>query len=306
MSELQCEKCNEKFDSKSLFERHLKRKTPCVKNYTKMNNKYQCNFCLEIFSRPDIVTNHIDICIEKLKADHKKEIGEYREALDKRDDIIELKDKKIKSLEHQLADAHNMLVKLDKRKVKKTINQNTTNNNTTNNNTTNNNTTNQTNSNNTIANSNIITNNFIVSFGEETTDKLTQRDKKEILDNCLFSIVKCVEKVHFNDAIPNQQNAYLTNLKADYGFKHVNGKFIATDIDDLIDTIIENRKEDVRAILTKGDIKISNLTLTKLKELLNKLDKGEGNIEYIRKDIKLLLYNNRDKVIANCDKMLSA
>ena len=79
----------------------------------------------------------------------------------------------------------------------------------------------------------------------------------------------------------------------------MNGKFIATDIDDLIDTIIENRKEDVRTILTKGDIKISSLTMNKLKELLGKLDKGEGDTEYIRKEIKLLLYNNRDKVMAN-------
>jgi hypothetical protein len=301
MDTFQCEKCKVIFKTKFILESHLKRKTPCIVFYIKKDdNTYDCKFCFKNFARSTNVNLHIDTCIEKIKFDCNQKIAEYQEALDKRDDIIELKDKKIKSLEHQLEDVHNMLVKLDKRKVKKTINQNTTNN------TTNNNTTNNQNSNNTIANSSIVTNNFIVSFGEETIDKLSQRDKKEILDNCLFSIVKCVEKIHFNDDIPNQQNAYLTNLKADYGFKNVNGKFIATDIDDLIDTIIENRKEDVRAILNKGDIKISNLTLTKLKELLNKLDKGEGNIEYIRKDIKLLLYNNREKVIANCDKMLSA
>jgi hypothetical protein len=61
--------------------------------------------------------------------------------------------------------------------------------------------------------------------------------------------VKCVEKVHFNDAIPEQQNSYITGLKSEYGYKFIDGKFIATDIDDLIDTIIENRKEDVREIL---------------------------------------------------------
>jgi hypothetical protein len=116
MNTFSCEKCNEKFDNISLLERHENRKTPCVKNYTKINNnKYQCNFCPETFSRPDIVSNHIEKCIEKIKFDHKKEIDEYKEAIDIKVAIIEMKGKKIKMLENELNDFQNILGKMNKR-----------------------------------------------------------------------------------------------------------------------------------------------------------------------------------------------
>jgi hypothetical protein len=56
--------------------------------------------------------------------------------------------------------------------------------------------------------------------------------------------------------------------------------------------IVENRK----------DMRISKLTIDKIEDLLEKLDSNEGDIEYIRKEIRLLLFNNKDKVINN--KML--
>jgi hypothetical protein len=285
MNDYKCSKCNENFINKSLHDRHIKRKTSCIVHYIKNDDKtYNCKYCLKKFARSSNVKLHIDTCIEKIKFDKDNEIKEYKQALDDRDIKLEEKDKKIELLKKELDDAHIMLVKLDKRK-KKSINHSI----------------NNTNSNNTNTNSNNnITNNFIVNFGEETISKLTQKDKKEILDNCLYSIIKCAEKVHFNDNIPEQQNSYLTNMKADYGYKFIDGKFIATDLDELIDTIIENRKEDVRNILeNRNHMKLSKITIDKINELLDKLDNNEGDIEYIRKEIKLLLYNNREKIINN-------
>jgi hypothetical protein len=116
---------------------------------------------------------------------------------------------------------------------------------------------------------------------------------------CMLSISKCAEKVHFNDNIPNQQNTYLTSLKAQHGFKYVDGDFIATDLDELVEEILEKRKEDVREILeNRKDIRISKFTIDKIYDLLNQLDNGnEEKIQRIKTEIKYVLYNNRNKVI---------
>jgi hypothetical protein len=158
-----------------------------------------------------------------------------------------------------------------------------------------------TNSNNVMENSNNTINNntIIVNFGNESIAKLSAKDKKEILMECMLSISKCAEKVHFNDNIPNQQNTYLTSLKAQHGFKYVDGDFVATDLDGLVDEILEKRKEDVREILeNRKDIRISKFTIDKIYDLLNQLDNGnEEKIQRIKTEIKYVLYNNRNKVI---------
>ena len=56
-----------------------------------------------------------------------------------------------------------------------------------------------------MENSNNTTNNtIIVNFGKESITKLTTKYNNEILIDCLLSISKFVEKVHFNYNIPNQ------------------------------------------------------------------------------------------------------
>jgi hypothetical protein len=233
------------------------------------------------------------------------EISELKNLNEDYKNVINQKIVEIQKLKLELKKTQDINYKLSSKKsnaTKKNQIDNSTNNNS--NNTINNTTNNSNNITNSNNNSNNTTNLIsIVNFGNESIAKLTAKDKKEILENCLFSIVKCVEKVHFNDAIPEQQNSYITGLKSEFGYKFIDGKFIATDIDDLIDTIIENRKEDVREILeNRKDMRISKLTIDKIEDLLDKLDSNEGDLEYIRKEIRLLLFNNKDKVINN--KML--
>jgi len=252
MSGLVCNDCGATFTRKTNLIYHMNKKFSCKTEYKKIEDKYECNYCFIIVARLDTIKNHLECCIEKVKKIKDKEIEELN--LNHTTEISELKNlnedyknvindhkREIQKLKLELKKSQDLIHKLSSKKLKKkTITNSSTIDNSTNNTT--NNTNNITNSNN---NSNNTTNLIsIVNFGDESIAKLTAKDKKEILENCLFSIVKCVEKVHFNDAIPEQQNSYITGLKSEYAYKFIDGKFIATDIDDLIDTIIENRKED--------------------------------------------------------------
>jgi len=310
MVEYVCEICSQIFNIKSVYDKHIKRKTSCIIHYIKKDdNTYDCKYCFKNFSRSSTVNSHIETCYEKLKVDNEKEIEKLKELLDEKDEKnrlltiknqkleIELnmiKNKKKKSLPVQIQPIQLQPVQTI---IPQSISNNTNNTSTNNSNNTTNTTTN---SNNTIENSNnSINNTIIVNFGKETIDGLTLKDRKEIIMECMLSIPKCVEKVHFNDALPNQKNTYLTSLKADHGFKYIDGDFVATDLDDLIDDILEKRKEDVREILeNKKELKISAFTIEKIFELLDDLDSGnKEKIDVVKKDIKYVLYNNRHKVI---------
>ena len=304
MSDYICSKCNEEFPNKSLFDRHINRKTSCVINYLKISDdKYACKFCNKDFTRSNYVKVHIETCVEKIKIDKEKEINKLNELLEEKDEKINLLTAKVQRLEIEL----NSFKKKKKTLVPiqqpiQPVQPTTNSNNTTNShNTTNTNTNTTTNSNNVMENSNNTTNNntIIVNFGNESIAKLSAKDRKEILMECMLSISKCAEKVHFNDNIPNQQNTYLTSLKAQHGFKYVDGDFVATDLDELVEEILEKRKEDVREILeNRKDMKISKFTIDKIYDLLDQLDNGnEEKIQRIKTEIKYVLYNNRNKVI---------
>jgi hypothetical protein len=294
-----CDICETVFDIKYLYERHKKRKTTCLQHYIKISDdKYQCKFCFKEYTRSNAVNLHIETCYEKLKIDKDNEIYKLKELLEEKEEKINILTIKNQKLEIEF----NSFKKKKKISTHQHIIQTPTlvqpithTNNTTNTTTT------TTNSNNIMENSNNTTNNntIIVNFGNESITKLSVKDKKEILMECMLSISKCAEKVHFNDNIPNQQNTYLTSLKAQHGFKYVDGDFIATDLDELVEEILEKRKEDVREILeNRKDIRISKFTIDKIYDLLNQLDNGnEEKIQRIKTEIKYVLYNNRNKVI---------
>jgi hypothetical protein len=156
-----------------------------------------------------------------------------------------------------------------------------------------------------IDNSNqTINNTFIVSFGHEDIDKLSKGDKKAIIGSCLYSIVRCVEKVHFNTNIPEQNNILFSNFKSNHGFKYTNGQFEAIDIDELIDEILFNRAENVRELLEKGGYgDVPDKVIEKIYNLLSDIDNGnQEKISFIKKEIKFMLYNNRHIVLDKKNK----
>jgi len=304
MDRYKCDKCNKSFSKKSTYDNHMNRITDCIIEYNKVDGKYECKYCETIYSKIDLIKKHIEICNEKTKSEKDKELEEtknnYEKLLLEKDkeisainDLIKQKNIIITEKNLILEDKDKIITELKKnnkivkntKKSTNTINSNNTNNIT------------NTNSNN-VTKQNIT----IVNFGKENIDKLSRKDVHEILTECMFSIPKCIEKVHFNDAIPEQKNTYISNLKADYGFKYQNGNFVATDVNELVDELLAMRKDDViemlESIKENNDIKLSKSKIDRLEYLLEQLDnEDEKYTENIKKEIVYTLYNNRNKVM---------
>ena len=167
------------------------------------------------------------------------------------------------------------------------------------------------NSNNT---NNIINNNIqLISYGkEEIPDALTIKDKKQIMNAGNLCLEKLIEIT--NCGVYNQfKNIIITNLKDNYVYKYDEnlGFFTIANKTDTLNDLINNRVMDIEEIyneLSEAN-KINIEIKTKIKNFLEKIQNEENkftdyneNITYDNyKDykinkIKILLYNNNDKI----------
>jgi hypothetical protein len=211
---------------------------------------YICKKCNKHFNRKQCYDVHINRkfpCIydevndikTDIKTDNNKiiELEQKNKELEEQNIILQNENKKINEL------YKNLLEKF----VEKNINNISKNNC---NNTTN--TTNNTTNNNTI--------NFnLVPFGMENLDDLTLEEKTNILNSGFLSSVVCTKKINCNPRLPQYHNISFTNLRSNDAKIYDKDKTWRTiDKEDLFETVILRRLDDVNNILDNDDIQISS------------------------------------------------
>jgi hypothetical protein len=168
------------------------------------------------------------------------------------------------------------------------------------------------NSNNITNSNNIINNNYpILSLGnEDLVNVLTMDQKKQIMNSRLGSLEKIVEITHCGEL--NQfKNIIITNLKDNYAYRYDDkvGYFVTVPKTDLLEDVIMNRVMDIETIY--DELQSANKINEKTKKLIQDfLDKMANNDEpffdnetkyenfksYKTNNIKILLYNNQDRI----------
>jgi hypothetical protein len=241
-----CNKCNKNFTRKQSYEIHINRKKTCItenninkiinledktKNLEKDNNKLEdSNRQLEIDNKKLEEDN-----IQLKDKNRRLEVG--NKILE--EDNIQLKDR-IKELESENKTLNNLVNKCFENN--KTIKTKTNNNTTTNNNNTTNNTINFN----------------LVPFGMENIDDLTPEEKKTILNAGVFCSVMCAKKLNCNPRLPQYQNIAFTNLRSNDAKIYDKDKTWKTvDKEDLFETVIPRRIDDVNLLIENEEIKIS-------------------------------------------------
>ena len=178
------------------------------------------------------------------------------------------------------------------------------------------------NSHNTINNNQQIINNFkLVGFGkEEVIEILTNRDKKLIMDARYNSLDKLIEIIHCGKY--NQfKNIIITNMKDNYMYKYDDklGHFILSTKSDVLNSLIDYRIDDLETIyhelLDKN--KLDNNTKDIIEKFINKINyvdtkytdyegKEHENYKlYKINEIKVLLFNNQDKITSDISLLLT-
>ena len=295
--EYNCSLCNKIYTSKSNLLNHRRRFHGLYSDRRKdeIKNCYSCQYCEKEYRLAQSRWQHEKKCkIEKEKRDEERR-------------ILELKNQQ---LEQDLKDHKDQIIKLQKKllsskrldtKTFKAVNKILMDRSHSNNITNSNNNTNNTNNNYTQ----------ILALGnEDLANVLTMEQKKQIMNSRLGSLEKIVEITHCGEL--NQfKNIIITNLKDNYAYRYDNkvGYFVTVPKNDLLEDVIMNRVMDIETIY--DELQSANKIDSKTKKLIQDfLDKMANNDEpffdnetkydnfktYKTNNIKILLYNNHDKI----------
>ena len=313
---------NTKKVDEKLSQTHLQNKL--LQNNIKLEQikkkTYTCEYCNHELSRIDALTRHIQ---NRCKVKKIKDIqyNELTQKISEQNEVINNLTEKIQILEDNTLSTSIIVskAKIGKRRMIKSelikSNTNTNSNNITNTNS--NNLTNLTNSNN-LTNTNIIFNGT-VNFGNETTEKLTEKEIIQTLTSRSSAFTNFIKLMHINDNIPEQQNILINNLRSNKALIYEDDKLMIKNRKEVISELISMRTSDLEELLnenyqnkkiTKKDFEIITNIIDFLKYSYFETEDVDGNIikadsdmiKSLRKhyeDIILLFYNSREIISKN-------
>ena len=269
--------------------------------------KYCCKFCGHMYNHIQSRWKHEKVC---KKAEEDKEIENKKIELEiAKENNIRLKEEaKILQLKLKLQKSE----KVDNITLKKLNKMLLERNNRIKNSTI------TTNSNNNIQNN--IVNYQIVGFGKEENiqELLTNQEKRMILNSKLCSLEKLIEIVHCGRY--NQfKNIIVTNIKDNYIYKYDENKgvFVLSNKDDVLNSLIDYRMGDLEVIYNEflEKNKIDERTKKCIEDFINRINYNDEKIvnngehetfkQYKINEIKVLLFNNQDKITNDISLLLS-
>jgi hypothetical protein len=286
MTKYTCDACGKKFNQKSHYNVHINRKFQCKsspqnstispQNSTKTTEgELVCNYCGKEYSRSDSLTRHItSFCKVKRSNDQKMEEMMIM--------LIDLKEN-AKKMDAENKQNKEEIEKLKKENAKyqKIIN-NTQN----------------------IGTQNI-QNNYIVAYGKENLDKLTFRDYKMIFLRGMNSVPALVEKLHFDKNMPENHNVYISNLRDDYVLMYDGKIWRLKDREDALQQLYEDNSNILETKFEELIAQLDEPTIKMFKRFLIIKDSDNEKIRIIKKELKKILYENRNIVASTRKKEIT-
>jgi hypothetical protein len=267
--------------------------TKIPQNTTYLLKTTNCKYCDKKLARYDSLKRHEAICkfktIKQDKSDKnlEKENEELKDALKKQFEennqiklmLSELLNKNCKVHPKTLQKINKQLNIGDNGTINENINNGTVNN---------------------------ITYNIIGLGHENLTEVFSKKEKMAILKYRYYSLPQLVEYAHFNDKYPQFKNILITNTQNNLAYKYDTKKkqFVAVNKDELLDDIVDERMCDINSFYEELEKELDEKTKEILDKVKDKIENDPAYKEIKKKDIKLIIYNNRKKVSKESTKEL--
>ena len=303
-----CNNCKKEFIQKNDLERHTKRKFKCeslitddIKDdifnsansakkqynttinqpkkvilYNDVYNPLKCKNCEKIFARSDNLKKHLN---GRCKTRNNNKIidlllQQQEENKQMKNDIITLTTK-ITDLESKIKVEPSTEIAINKTNI----------------------------TNNTM----ITNNNITLKFGEENASSiLSKKDIQYIVNAKIDNILpRSIEITHFNKKYPQLQNVYISDKKMQTGTIYNGSKFELKKITNIINDLITNHQDNLFDYLNMDGLDIDDKKREAIDDIIDNFHKMDDSIndnernkynEFV-KNIKLVLYNNKDTVI---------
>ena len=159
--------------------------------------------------------------------------------------------------------------------------------------------------NNQLNNNGTINNITIIQLGQENLSEiLNTRQKKNILNRQAMSLNDLVDLVHVSGKYKEFQNVYITNLQSTFAYKFDEkaNKFIAVNKNELLNDLVDSRMYDIEKFYEEICPDLEPHKAEQIKRFIDRMGDEEDELKGIKKEeIKLILYNNKDKIMPKDD-----
>ena len=261
-----CQKCNKTFNHKGAYDRHLSRQKPC-----KLEQK------LYLVEQKEIKINNI---VKEIEDENEclycNKHYTTLKSLRRHNKYFCVKNKIDNNLQDEIRVLKQKINELEKDKSTK-ISKSITNNNINNTN------------NGTINNNNITIN----QYGKEDLSHLTFNDFNGIFNKCNSCVPNLIDLIHFNKDKPENNNIYISNLKGSYAMIYDGQKWNVADKNTTVDDMYDDKCDILVSKYENLKDHLDEKTMNKFTKFLNKYE-DEDIKKNITKNIKLMLYNNRE------------
>ena len=159
--------------------------------------------------------------------------------------------------------------------------------------------------NNQLNNSGTINNVTIIQLGSENLiNALNDKEKRFILDRQAMSLNHLVDLVHVSKKYKKFHNVYITNLQSTFAYKFdvKQNKFIAVNKNELLTDIVDSRMYDIQKFYDEIYPELEPKKAAQIKKFIDRMGNEEDELKDIKKEeIKLILYNNKEKILVKQD-----
>uniref|UniRef100_A0A6C0LTI3 C2H2-type domain-containing protein n=1 Tax=viral metagenome TaxID=1070528 RepID=A0A6C0LTI3_9ZZZZ len=145
--------------------------------------------------------------------------------------------------------------------------------------------------------SNIYNINLMV-FAKDGIKNISPKDLAKILksDSNIFESI--ISNVNLNPNKPEHHNVYYADTKSTYGEVYENKKWVRKKIDEILNTLLDSKIEDLNEILNDMNDFLNKKTRNKIKESIENIDYSKpGARKKLISYLKPLLYSHKDVII---------
>lgn len=140
----------------------------------------------------------------------------------------------------------------------------------------------------------------ILDYNNTDYSHLTESDYVNCITDVNYCVKSLIEKVHFNEKKPENMNIYISSIKGNYVMVYKNNTWQIQDKKEQVDDLYEYNE----IMLTNWYQEYKEKYPQMIKSFKNYLRNQEENdvINEVKKEILLMLYNNRGIVLKNIQK----
>ncbi len=287
-----CDRCGKEFQRKSHFDSHLRRKTPCTPLEqtsvidVKKETVFWCTICNKSFSTKSNLRKHNNRKHRTTKV--KSESDDMQEntyscthchkVLARADSLKRHMKICTKRPGNEMVPVSDTSMIRQEQRTKAIINNVRD-----------------------VNNNNVNIHNYfqVVNFDEEDLSYLTDKENKMLIGKGFKAVAAAVKKIHFSDDKPEHNNVYSCSYSRNIACVKRNGQWMTEDLDIVVEEMInkvEEHLEDKYDEYVEKD-SIQEKHQKKFDRFLTFYNDGDEPVmEDMKKDIKKILYNNREMV----------